>query len=61
MFDAKGGEGSSMLGLGGATYLGGLSYYISLSITFGVFICEIHYYAFVCVIHYAFMFTTIFM
>ena len=29
-----------MLALGGATYLGGLSYYISLYITFGVFMCD---------------------
>ena len=57
MFDAKGGEGSSMLGLGGATYLGGSI--LAYLFTFGVSICEIHYYAFVCVIHYAFMFTTI--
>ena len=40
MFDAKGGEDSSMLALGGATYLGELSYYISLSITFGIFMCD---------------------
>ena len=40
MFDAKGGEGSSMIDLGGATYLGELSYYIRLYITFGVFMCD---------------------
>ena len=45
MFDAKGGEGSSMLDLGGAIYLGELS----LSIIFG-FLCVIHYYAFVCLL-----------
>ena len=40
MFDAKGGEGSNMLDLGGATYLGELSLSVSLSITFGVFMCD---------------------
>ena len=49
MFDAKGGEGSSMLVLGGATYLGELSLSIRLSITFEV-LCVIHYYAFVCLL-----------
>ena len=49
MFDAKGGEGSSMIVLGGVTYLGGLSLSIRLSIIFGV-LCVIHYYAFVCLL-----------
>ena len=44
MFDAKGGEGSSMLDLGGSDSFRG-----SLSITFG-FLCVIHYYAFVCLL-----------
>ena len=49
MFDTKGGEGSSMLVLGGATYLGGTYLSIRLSITFGV-LCVIHYYAFMCLL-----------
>ena len=46
MFDTKGGEGSSMLDIGGAIHLGGvylLAYLLHLE--------------FLCVVHYAFMFT----
>ena len=44
MFDAKGGEGSSMLDLGGATYLGGayLSYLVFMCDTLCI---HVYYYA----------------
>ena len=45
MFDVKGGEGSSMLVLGGATYLGGV--YILAYLLYLEFLCVIHYYAFI--------------
>ena len=58
MFDAKGGEGSSMLVLGGATYLGGASLvYLLAYLLYLVFMCH----TLLCIRVFTFMHQTIFM